>query len=472
MGRALHISSIPLLCVLACGPILGAGPVAAAPFFQDVANEELWPTLVRVNVIIETRGAKDTVQINGKRIANYSPIIIQDFPSTGIVLDHQNHIMTFLGYRWVDIHESNARIVVTASKGRKWNGKLIGIDQSNGVAVVQLLDGKLPKTPVCAQCELTDGVMVMAPIMENSETSEFRETRVLSVGTGPGSLDPGAWVMKTTRPIPNIGLPVLTQDRKVLGFVAGLDPMDMRTVVYPVSQLLASAEKILKAGGNIRTGWLGVFLNTSVPSNGSGVSVLRVEQNSPAQRAGLLPGDLLTKFDGKEITNPLQFIQMIQSATIGSSVKLDVIRQGLPLNGTTAQIESRKPRQDGGKLSFNLTGALNPAAKGIIPELTPRNPRLLMGLSSEMLNPPLAEALRVPGQTGLLVVDVGRDMPAERAGILAGDVIVSIDGQPILDAPSFASFLMTHSWGPQSILKVVRQGIERTIVVQLPDDTP
>jgi hypothetical protein len=38
-----------------------------------------------------------------------------------------------------------------------------------------------------------------------------------------------------------------------------------------------------------------------------------------------------------------------------------------------------------------------------------------------------------------------------------------------MDAPSFASFLMTHAWGSHSILKVLRQGIERTIVVQIPD---
>jgi serine protease Do len=313
--------------------------------------------------------------------------------------------------------------------------------------------------------------MVMAPILENSSNAEFREAQVLSVGTGPGSLDPGAWVMKTNRPIPGIGLPVLTKDRRVLGFVAGLDPMDMRTVVYPVSQLLTSAEKILKAGGDIRTGWLGVFLNAPRLSKDPGVKILRVEQNSPAEKAGLLPGDVLLKIDGREIRDALQFIQFVQNTAVGSSVKLDVVRQGLPLGNTTALIEARKPHQNGGKLSFNLTGALDPAAKGIAPELTPPNPRLLMGLSTEMLNPVLADALHLPGQTGLLVLEVAREMPAEQAGVLPGDIILSIDGQPIMDAQSFASFLMTHAWRSQSILRVLRRGTEHTIVVQLPDET-
>ncbi len=470
MGRALKIPSIPLMCILVCASTFPVKLFASGFVFQEAANDDSVPTIVRVNIIVETRGAKDTVQINGKRISNYSPIIIRDFPSTGIVLDSQSHIMTFLGYGWVDIHENNPRIVVTASKGQKWSGKLVGIDQSNGVAVIKLADGKLQKTPVCIECELKDGVMVMAPILGNPDASEFREAQVLSVGTGPGSLDPGAWVMKTNRPVPGIGLPVLTKDRRVLGFIAGLDPVDMQTIVYPVSQLLSSAEKILKTGGDVRAGWLGVFLNSPDLSRGPGITVVRVEQNSPAQRAGLMAGDVLLKFDGRAIKDAMQFIQLVQNTPIGTKVSLDVLRQGRLLSDTTALIEARGRRQNLEKLSFNLTGALDPTAKGIVPELTPRSPRLLMGLNTEMLNPMLADALRVPGQSGLLVLDVARDMPAERAGILAGDVIISIDGQPILDAPNFASFLMTHVWEAQSVLKVIRKGAEQTIVVQIPDD--
>jgi len=470
MGRVANLFPIPLIGVLVCTLALAKAPFAGGLSFEETAAVDAMPTIVRVNIIVETRGAKDTVQINGKQIPDYSPIIIQDFPSTGIVLDQKNHIMTFLGYRWVDIHDRKARVVVTASKGQKWNGKLVGIDQSNGVAVIELPDGTLQKTPVCIKCEMKDGVLVMVPIPGNSGQSEFGEAKVLSVGTGPGLLDPGAWVMKTNRPFSGIGLPILTKDRRVLGFVAGLDPMDMQTVVYPVSQLLSSAEKILKAGGDIRAGWLGVFINTPDLSKGPGVTVLRVEQDSPARRAGLVPGDVLLKFDGSEIRDAMQFIQLVQNAPIGSRVKLDVSRQGRLLSNATALIEARKPRQTGGKLSFNLTGALDPTAKGIVPELTPRNPRLLMGLSTEMLNPALADALHLPGQTGLLVLNVGQDLPAGKAGVLAGDVITSIDGQPIMDAPSFASFLMTHTWEAQSVMKVLRKGMERTIVVQIPED--
>jgi serine protease Do len=375
--------------------------------------------------------------------------------------------MTFLGYRWVDIDNHRARIAITTNEGRKLNGKLVGIDQHNGVAVIKLLDGKLKKTPVCVQCEIKDGAMVMVPVIKETEKSEYQEAQILSASTGHRSLDPEAWIMKVNHPFPDIGLPILSEDQSVLGFIASLDPMGMQTVVYPISQLIASAEKILKADGDVRIGWLGVYLDSSRPSVGPGVSIKRIEQGSPAQKAGLTAGDLLLKYDGRQIKDDVQFVQLVQDTAIGSKVKLDFVRQGRPVSNTVV-VGARKPVPNRSRFSFNLTGAFDPNAKGIIPELTPPNPRLLMGLGTEMLTPPLAEALQLPQQTGLLVLEVAPNLAADQAGVLAGDIILSIDGQPIMDAPSFASFLLTHPWGTQSILKVLRKGVERTIVVQLP----
>ncbi len=466
MAGTLGYQSTRFVCALAFLSLLAAAPAAAGDDDKATANNDAVLTLVRVNIIVEAPGAKDTVEINGKLVANYSPTIIQDFPSTGIVFDDRNHILTFLGYRWVDILNSNARIIISPGTGQKWKGKLIGIDQSNGVAVIKLLEGSLKKTPVCMQCEVKDGAVVMAPVMEALDKAEFLEAQILSIGTGIGSLDPGAWTMTLNRPLPDIGLPVLTPDYRVLGFIASQDPMDRETVVHPISQLLASAQKILKAGGDIRTGWLGIYLDVSNSSASPGVKVLRIEQGSPAQKAGLMAGDVLLKLDGSEIKNALQFIQLVQNTPVGSRVNLDLIRQGRPTSNN-ALIESRRFPQQRGRLSFNLTGSFDIEGKGIIPELVPPNPRLLMGLSTEMLTPPLAEALDMPGRTGLLVLGVAENLPAERAGVRVGDIIVSIDGQPIIDPVGFTSFLQTHSWGPQSVLNVLRKGTEHTISVQL-----
>jgi serine protease Do len=215
----------------------------------------------------------------------------------------------------------------------------------------------------------------------------------------------------------------------------------MEVFVYPIAPLLASAEKILKTGGDIRAGWLGIFLEDSP----GGVFVQRITPGSPAQSAGLSPGDALVRYNGQKILDARHFIQLIQDSSIGTKAKLEVVRQGKPMK-LSAMIQERKPQPIQGRLSLNL-------------------PKPTIGLDTIVLTPDLADAMQMPGQTGLLVIDVVKETPAERAGVLAGDVVVAMDDQPIFDVGSFASYWQTHGLGSQLVLKVLRKGAERTITV-------
>ena len=151
-----QISRSVVLCalILTFTPRTGQG-------FQNPSDSSIEPNLVGVNIIVEIRGVQNAVELNGRQLTNYSPIIIQVFSSTGIVLDHEVHVMTFLGYHWVDIQDRDPRIEITARGGEKREGRMVGIDQSNGVAVIQLLNAKLRTTPICAQCEIKGGTRVI-----------------------------------------------------------------------------------------------------------------------------------------------------------------------------------------------------------------------------------------------------------------------------------------------------------------------
>jgi serine protease Do len=426
-------------------------------------------TLLRVNIVVETRGARDTVELNGKLLREYSPIIIQDFSSTGIVLDNKGHVMTFLGgYHWVDIQGHDPRIEVSTSEGQKWKGKLVGIDQSNGVAVLRLLTGRPKKTPVCTQCEVKDGVTIASPAIEGPSQSQFREAQIHSVGANREIPEQEGWIMAMNRPFAGIGLPILTTDHRVLGFIAGQDPRDMSAAILSIDKMISSAEKILKAGGDIHAGWLGVFLLDLRSATSPGVVVQQVEPDSPAQRAGLAAQDFLLNYNGLKIRDARQLIQLVEGTPLGSTANLEILRQGNPMT-VTALIEARRPRQNPGRLSLSFPSAVSPNLAGIVSEPALRSPKLMFGLDTLMLTPALAEALQMPRQTGLLVTDVAKGLPADLAGILVGDVIMAIDGQPIADAFSFASFLETHAWSAQPVLKILRKGVERTIPVQIPD---
>jgi len=137
----------------------------------------------------------------------------------------------------------------------------------------------------------------------------------------------------------------------------------------------------------------------------------------------------------------------------------------------SAVVEARRIQRNLNRLSLNLSGMFGAPVAEMITDSEWTPPRLLIGLEVVALHPDLADALKMPGQTGLLVTDVVKQKPAEKAGVLVGDVIVAMDGYPIVDVLSFASFWETHRLGAQLMLKVVRKGTEQTIAVQVPDTT-
>ncbi len=443
---------VPLFGILALA--LWAGVPSAMSDESPAPSIE--PALVRVILTTRTRGPADTVEINGKLLRNSSPIIIQVFSSTGVILDRPGYILTFLGKRWIDINDRAPQVEIASGEGRKWKGQLIGIDQNNGAAVVRLLEGKLKETPLCVGCAVKDGSIVIAPVIPVRGLPQLHRAQVVSVGAVPEAPDQEKWTMTVNRPFPDIGLPILDPDLRVLGFVASQDPASALTSVYPIDQLLSSAEKIIRKGGDIQIGWLGVFIADSETAAIPGIKVEQVAHNSPAQKAGLSEMDWIVGYDGRQIKDSLQFIRLVESTPIKSKVKVDIVRNGKPMT-LAAVIEPHTAHQAPRKFALSLPDH---------PSLPASRP--VVGLDARMLNPELAKELDISSREGLLVVGVTKQTPADLAGVLVGDVIVAIDGEPIKDSLSFSSYLQTLSWGAQLKLKVLRKELEKTILVQLP----
>jgi serine protease Do len=469
-GKSIH-SCMQLTGIIGCFILIGISSAAASQFpyfsfgFQKAQDKAPLHSLVRISIVNKFRGPKETVEINGKRFKDYSPLIIQSLSATGVVLDPKGDILTFLGHRWLDIQGHDPDIEVTGA-GQKWKGKLVGIDQRIGVAVVRLVGGKLRKTPTCNECEVKDGSTIMAPV--SPELSQLRRAQVVSIGARPEASESRGWKITFDRPFPDIGQPILTADHRVLGFIASQDQMGLTSTVYPISQLLSSAQRILKKGGDIYAGWLGLYVVDSNPAIGPGLLVQKVEKSSPAEKAGFVPGDFLLKFNGESLTDIYNFAQLVEDSEIGSRAKIDIVRRGNPMT-VNALIEARRLQEGNGRFSLTLPEAFGMQPPVVMSAPVPTNQRLLIGVDTVLITPQLAESLEIPTQNGLLVLDVQRNSPADQAGVQVGDVIVSIDGQQIGDGLEFVSYLQTHDWGRQAILQVNRKGTDLTITVQISD---
>lgn len=455
----LALGVLLILCVLSAPSQAGDTKTASG------AGEA---ALIRINFISETSGARDTVEINGKIIPDYRPRIIRIFPAIGVVFDSQEHVLTFLGYRWVDIQSQKSRIELVTADGKKLNGRLVGIDQSVGVAVIDALEGKLPKTPLCSSCSIENGATVAMPVEEDARFSQFRRAQVLSVDSTAEAANQGEWIVSINRPGPDVGVPILSAENYVLGFVAAKAVPGERTVVYPISQLLNSAQKILKAGGDISTGWLGVFIENEGSSSIPGIAIKQVSEDSPAQKAGLQPRDVILKFDGKDIIDSRHFIQTVQNTSIGSTINLEIQRQGERIN-LAARIEPRKPQETPESLAFNFPGMISFPDSNQRPQGGSENYGPLIGIETVIMTPSLADFLQMPRENGLLVLKVESTLPAGRAGMMPGDLIVSADDVPTPDAFSLYAHLQERGWGGKLVLKVIRNAAECQITIQLPD---
>jgi serine protease Do len=427
-------------------------------------------TLVRAEIVVEIKGAKVDVEVAGRQITGYRPTIIQGFPATGIVMDDQEHVLTFLGYGWVNLHNRDQQITIYTRNGQACQGKMIGIDEGTGIAVILAEGCELVKTPLCTSCEIAGGATVIAPDSEGSGFSQLLTAQILSIGPNEGILSQNSWAVSLNRPLPGIGQPVINSNRQVVGFVAleqgDNSPKTNDLPFYSISQLLTSADKILRAGGNIHTGWLGVLVDP--PQNpGQGITISRVEEQSPAQKAGMVSGDVFLKWNGIQIQSASQLIRYVQMAPVGSKVNIEVLRRGVP-HTLRAIIETRKttPVPESFSLSFAnwlAISGMGPYSSGESGEAT-----LPIGMDFTPLTPEFAKFLEMPVQKGLLVTKVQSGMPAGKAGVMVGDVILSVDGQQISDSQALSIRARSNAQGGKLSLRLLRKGTERNIVLQLP----
>jgi serine protease Do len=152
-----------------------------------------------------------------------------------------------------------------------------------------------------------------------------------------------------------------------------------------------------------------------------GVEITRVEDGSPADKAGLKSGDVVLEYNGQRVEGMEQFGRMVRETPAGREVKLLVTRAGS--TQTITATPARKPRPTIG----NFPGVEIPEIHlPDIPQIFTAWRSPMLGVEAEALGPQLATYFGV--KDGVLVRAVVKDSAAEKAGIKAGDVITKIDG--------------------------------------------
>lgn len=205
-------------------------------------------------------------------------------------------------------------------------------------------------------------------------------------------------------------------------------------------------------------GWLGVevqqlseALSQALEYEGNGVLVNEVIEESPAAQAGIEVGDIIRKFDGKEVTGIREFVDMVRDTEPGTRVKLLVVRKGQEKQ-IEAQIAGRERPEFFGKAWKNFKGFH-------------RGNEGCLGVRVEDLGEELGEYFAT--EEGALVLSVKEESAASKAGMKAGDVIKEIDGSRIHDAADVFEILGHKEKGDQVTVTILRKGQLQNLTITL-----
>ncbi len=192
-----------------------------------------------------------------------------------------------------------------------------------------------------------------------------------------------------------------------------------------------------------------------------GVEVTLVRKDSPAEHAGLRPGDVITKYGDTRVEGIDQFSEMVRDTPAGQKVTLEVYRGGTP-QMITAKIASSAGLEP-------VPGIIVPPP-GVIPDLprsmtTWRSP--VLGVDAEALEGQLAGYFGV--KEGVLVRSVIAGSAAEKAGLKAGDVILSVDGHEVA-TPTDVTARLRELTGNSVKVALMRDHREVEVTVTLEDD--
>jgi len=202
--------------------------------------------------------------------------------------------------------------------------------------------------------------------------------------------------------------------------------------------------------GKVSRGYLGVHPEDVTPAlakafglaTTSGALVGDVFSNTPAEKAGIKAGDVITEFNGKPVMDANSLTLMVSECAPDTQATVKVFRKGAAktFNVKLGELPGENPQNENGKISSNSpdTDALD-------------------GVTVEDLDPQTREQLQIPDNfKGALVINVDEDSNAADAGVQKNDVIVEIDQQPVTSAEDAVKFA-EKAKGDQILLKVWRR---------------
>ena len=374
---------------------------------------------------------------------------------SGFILNGDGFVMTN-----AHVVEGAEEVIVTLADKREFKARLIGADKKSDVALVKIDASGLPTVRIGDVAKLKVGEWVIAIGSPFGLESTVTAGIVSAKSRDTGDLLPLIQTDVAINP-GNSGGPLINMRGEVVGINSQIYSRSGGyqgiSFAIPIDEATRVSEQ-LRAGGRVIRGRIGVVIDRVTREvaesiglgKPTGALVRTVEAGGPAEKAGVEAGDIVTKVDGRIVDSSLELPRIVGSIKPGNKATLQIFRRGAyrDLSVVVAELE---PERSTAKKAPEREGAKPPAVVSsvglAVADLTDAQKRELK----------LKSGVRVETAEGI----------AARAGLAAGDVILTIDNTEVTSAKQFdATMAKADKTKPVTLL--VRRGDAATFLILRP----
>ncbi|MBM4141236.1 MAG: DegQ family serine endoprotease [Nitrospira sp.] len=364
---------------------------------------------------------------------------------SGVIVSSDGYILT--NYHVI---KDADEIKVLLSDKRDFKGKVVGTDPKTEIAVIKIEATNLPTITWGDSNRLKVGEIVLAignPYGLNQTVTMGIVSAVGRANVGIAEYEDFIQTDAAINPGNSGGAMV-----NVKGELVGINTAIFSTsggyqgigLAIP-SDMAKDVMDSLIAKGKVVRGWLGVSVQSITPElakqfnlkEEKGALVGDVVEESPAEKAGIQRGDIITAYEGKKIDEPYQLRNMVANTSPGKEVELTIVREN-----TTKTIKvtiSEQPAE------------VQKLSKG-------EYDNLLRGVTVQNLTPEIYKQLNLPKRLkGVVVSEIDEESPAAMV-LTQGDIIQEINRQKVTNTKDYENIVAKVKPEENILLLVFRNG--------------
>lgn len=352
---------------------------------------------------------------------------------SGFIISPEGYIVT--NHHVVDMAD---KITVTLSDDRKLEAKLIGSDSRTDLALLKV-ESKIPLAFVkfgnSDESRVGDFVIAVGnPFgLGSTVTSGIISAQARDIHTNSGNIIDNFIQTDASINKGNSGGPMFNMKGEVIGINFAIFSPTGGSVGVGFAVPSSAAKPIIDQlinTGKVHHGWLGVVIQSTADiteglglEDGVGALVTSVASSSPADKAGIQVGDIILKFDGKDITTNKKLPRIVSETPIGKKVAVEMMSKG------KRKVISLIVGEINGKIDIakNKATDSDKTIYGMRLSSITEESRLKLNLKSNI--------------TGIIVLNVDKKSIAAKYGLKRGDIINAVNQQPINKVEEFISLV-------------------------------